>query len=231
MWIKGLFYILLEKKIPPKFFNIINSLYEETKFRVKMFDGLSKPFLSACGVLQGDVLRPFMFNIFINGIVETLQDENSDSVLIGNTSINTLLYADDLVLLSSNLQGLQNCLEKLSVFCASWKLVVNISKSKALIFNSNGKSFSNHFYYNNSIIETVTQYCYLGITLKYNGNVGLATSILMEKARKALFKMKKSSGLNNPCKLLEKLFDSIIVPIMFYGCEIWGIESVLKCKD
>jgi hypothetical protein len=53
----------------------------------------------------------------------------------------------------------------------------------------------------------------------------------MEKARNALFKMKKSIGLNNPCKLLEKHFDSIIVPIMFYGCEIWGIESVLKCKD
>ena len=34
-----------------------------------------------------------MFNIFVNGIVETLQDENSDPVLIGNTSINTLLYA------------------------------------------------------------------------------------------------------------------------------------------
>ena len=87
-----------------------------------------------------------MFNIFVNGIVETLQDENSDPVLIGNTSINTLLYADDLVLLSSSPQGLQNCLENLSVFCASWKLEVNISKSKALIFNSNGKSFSNHFY-------------------------------------------------------------------------------------
>ena len=152
-------------------------------------------------------------------------------MLIGNTSINTLLYADDLVLLSSSPQGLQNFLEKLSVFCASLKLEVNISKSKALIFNSNGKSFSNHFYYNNSIIQTVTQYCYLGITLKYNGNFGLVTSILMEKARKALFKIKKSIGLNNPCKLLEKLFDSIIVPIMFYGCEIWGIESVLKCKD
>ena len=49
-------YILLEKKIPQFFFNIINSLYEETKIRVKYFDGLGKPFLSARGVLQGDVL-------------------------------------------------------------------------------------------------------------------------------------------------------------------------------
>ena len=85
--------LLLEKKIPREIFNIINSLYEETKIRVNFFDGLSKPFLSARGVLQGDVLSPLMFNIYINGIVETLQDENFDPMLIGNTSINTLLYA------------------------------------------------------------------------------------------------------------------------------------------
>jgi hypothetical protein len=83
-----------------------------------------------------------MFNIFVNGIVETLQDENSDPVLIGNTSINTLLYADDLVLLSSSPQGLQNCLEKLSVFCASWKLVVNISKN--YYFTPKNHSFYNY---------------------------------------------------------------------------------------
>jgi hypothetical protein len=50
--------------------------------------------LSARGVLQGDVLIPLIFNIFINGIVETLQDENSDPVLIGNTSIKTLLWGN-----------------------------------------------------------------------------------------------------------------------------------------
>jgi hypothetical protein len=47
--------LLLEKKIPREIFNIINSLYEETKIRVNFFDGLSKPFLSARGVLQGAV--------------------------------------------------------------------------------------------------------------------------------------------------------------------------------
>ena len=52
VWRKGLFYILLEKKIPPNFVHVINSLYEETKIRVFFFDGLSKPFLSARGVLQ-----------------------------------------------------------------------------------------------------------------------------------------------------------------------------------
>jgi hypothetical protein len=40
------------------------------------------------------------------------------------------------------------------------------------------------------------------------------------------FKMKKN-GLDNPCKLLEKLFDSIISPIFLYCCEIWGIYTAV----
>jgi hypothetical protein len=43
----------------------------------------------------------------------------------------------------------------------------------------------------------------------------------MEKGRKAWFKIKKtvtSVGLNNPCILLEKLFDTLVVPIILYDC-------------
>jgi hypothetical protein len=29
--------------------------------------------------------------------------------------------------------------------------------------------------------------------------------------------------LNNPCKLLEKLFDSLVTSILLYCSEVWGI--------
>jgi hypothetical protein len=45
----------------------------------------------------------------------------------------------------------------------------------------------------------------------------------MEKARKAYFKIKKTIGLNNPCKLLEKLFDSLVTPILLYCSEVWRV--------
>jgi hypothetical protein len=45
--------------------------------------------------------------------------------------------------------------------------------------------------------------------LKCNGNFNVAVSLLMEKTRKIYFKIKKTIGLNNPCKLLEKLLDSL----------------------
>jgi hypothetical protein len=45
----------------------------------------------------------------------------------------------------------------------------------------------------------------------------------MEKARKAYFKIKKTIGLNNPWKLLEKLFDSLVTSILLYCSEVWGV--------
>ena len=47
----------------------------------------------------------------------------------------------------------------------------------------------------------------------------------MEKARKSYFKIKTSFGLDNPCKLLEKLFDALVKPILLYCCEVWGLDN------
>jgi hypothetical protein len=55
-------------------------------------------------------------------------------------------------------------------FCYSWKLKVNTDKSRIMVFNSNGKTYLNQFSYNIVDIETVANYCYLGMVLKFNGN-------------------------------------------------------------
>ena len=141
------------------------------------------------------------------------------------------MYADDIVILSESEQGLQNCLNDLYQYCSNWKLQVNAHKSKIMVFNSNGRTFLNKFIYNNNVIETVPQYCYLGIILRYNGKFNLAINTLVEKARKAYFKLKKTITINNTCKLFEKLFDCLISPIMLYCCEVWGSYCVFRDSD
>jgi hypothetical protein len=101
-----------------------------------------------------------------------------------------------------------------------------------MVFNSNGKTYLNQFTYKNVDLETVASYRYLGMVLKFNGNFNSAINTLMEKARKAYFKIKKTIGLNNPCRLLEKLFDSLVTPILTYGSsEVWGVDSTFKDSD
>ena len=206
-------------------------MYEDTSCRLKFTNGLSERFISSCGVKQGDVLSPLLFNLYINDLVKVFEHNNVDPVKINEISINSLLFADDIVILSNSEKGLQKALNLLAEFCNSWKLQINSTKSKVIVFNSNGKSHKNFFRYENGFLETVTSYCYLGITIKYTGNLKVSGQLLMEKGRKALFKIKKLIGLNNPCCLLEKLYDTLVVPICLYGSEIWGLNSRYNYSD
>ena len=57
-------------------------------------------------------------------------DANDDQVILHNSSISCLMYADDLVLLSTSASGLQNCLNKLHIYCQNNGISVNLQKNK-----------------------------------------------------------------------------------------------------
>ena len=123
--------------------------------------------------------------------------------MIKDISVNSLLYADDITLLSSSENGLQRSLDVLNEFrIENCKLDVNNEKSKVMVFNSNRKSLVNIFKYKYIILKTVKSYCYLGVTIKFSGAYCLLQLIVNGKCRKVFLRLKKSIGLNNPCGLL-----------------------------
>ena len=83
----------MEKK-----YNIIHSMYTRNSFKIKFANGLSKQFLSSCGVKHGDVLSQILFNLLIDDLVRKLNAHPSGAISINGLSINSLLYADDFVL-------------------------------------------------------------------------------------------------------------------------------------
>lgn len=99
-------------------FNVIFSMYENTKTKVKFANVLSIYFTSECVVKQVDILSPSLFNNFIDGIVNELKTGNCNPVHIGDITVNTLPHADDIVLLSESKSGLQNCLNVLETYCS-----------------------------------------------------------------------------------------------------------------
>ena len=85
------------------------------------------------GVLQGGLLSPSPFNSFLEDLPAYLDIEKG--VSIGAIHIAYLLYADDLVLMSESPTGLQNSIHGLEKFCMQWHMVVNLTKTKVLVFN------------------------------------------------------------------------------------------------
>ena len=70
---------------------------------------ISKGFNVTKGVRQGGVLSPKLFNVYIDGLSNILNNCTTGGFL-GGKRINHMLYADDLCIVSLSSAGLQNLL-------------------------------------------------------------------------------------------------------------------------
>ena len=85
-----------------------------------------------------------------------------------------LLYADDIVILAESKDDLQNQLNFFSEFCHSWKLKVNIEKSKVLVFSNGRLPKQLKCTISGTELEIVSNFTYLGIVFSKSGSFKIA---------------------------------------------------------
>ena len=104
-------------------------MYQNSSAKIKFKNILSRTFNIEKGTEQGHPLSPELFKIFIRDI-SLLLSQNGKYPTLHDTTINHLLWADDLVLLSLDEHSLQKNLNVLETFCVTWGLEVNVKKTK-----------------------------------------------------------------------------------------------------
>ena len=130
--------------------NVENYLqyYNNAKSCVRQNSRLSECFYSNVGVRLGESLSPILFALFLNDLVEFTSKcyaglpniTEAVHLLCDNDDIevyfklNPLLYADDTVILAESKEQSQAALNSLYLYCQTWKLEVNPSKTKVVIF-------------------------------------------------------------------------------------------------
>ena len=76
---------------------------------------------------------------------------------------------------------------------------------------------------NNEKLEIVNEHSYLGFIINKSGKFDSTIKMLCNKAQKATFCLNNIIWKYNlPINVSLKLYDSLIVPILTYGCDIWG---------
>ena len=74
-------------------------MYQDNVLYVRIQDQLTYVFKPKIGVRQGDI-GPIFFKIFLNDLLNF--EKGKDQVQLDNNFIRSLLYADDLMLLSTS---------------------------------------------------------------------------------------------------------------------------------
>ena len=232
VWHDGLLPKLLQINVGGCLFNLLKS----STRAIKIGRNQTLPFSYPRGVRQGCIWSPLLFNLFLYDKPFSFEKILSDPFVLPNgAKLSSLLYADDLVILSRSKIGLQNCLNTLLSYFSTWMLSINPKKNKAMIFQKRAKkSIEPNFHIDNEPVEVVQNYTHLGTLISSTGNFSLALEELKEKALHAIFSLRKHTNFSKlPPDLANKIFDAMISLILTFNSEVWGAyaKSDLKSWD
>ena len=166
------------------------------------------------GAPQGCVLSPVLFTMYTN-------DCTSHSVLC-----KLIKYADDSILLglikSENELAYRQEIIHLSHWCKNHNLLLNVQKTKEVIFDFRKKcSPVDPVYIENEHVEIVEKYKYLGTyirnDLKWYDNV----EFQCKKAQKRLYFLRKLKEFKVDTKLLELFYKSVVESVAISCIIVW----------
>jgi len=231
---QALWFKLYSLGISSKMLALLRSMYEEVKSCVKLSNNsYSNFFGSNLGVRQGENLSPVLFSLFINDVVEDLSSSQELGVYVLHLRLLLLLFADDMVLFSETIGGLQEGLDLLSEYCSKWGLTVNLDKTKIVIFRKGGRvAKRERWFYNGELVEIVSCFKYLGLVFSTSGSFCEGQKTLSEQGMKALYSLYKIFNANPFISISVKyqLFQSVISPVLSYGCEVWGFREAITIE-
>ena len=210
--------------IPVMHWRILVYWYSRLVVFVKWGDHMSEA-LSVCkGTRQGGLSSPFIFNLLYQGLVEKLSQKQC-GISINGVSYNLCCYADDLLLCSLSITGLQTLIDEANYYIKQHGLRFNPAKTKCITF---GKSSFHDRLWNleGTLLEESDHVSHLGVILSDNPRRHTDSRI---KAAKRAFYALQGAGLctnGSSPDTIAHIFSTAVRPVLLYG-----LESVHQSKQ
>ena len=127
------------------------------------------------GLRQGCVMSPWLFNVYMDGVVREvnvrvlgkgLELLNANG---GRFEINQLLFADDTAIVADSEEKLCRLVSEFGRVCERRKLRVNVGKSKVIRCSRYGHGDRKHMILNGEPLEEVDCFKYLGSQVAADG--------------------------------------------------------------
>ena len=214
-----LWKVLREYGVNDQLLRAIKSFYCRQEVCVWVNGKQSKPFHVGVGLRQGYVLSPLLFIVYMNWIDKCSQAD--ECATIGNCKISRLLFADDLVLLSSTESDLQRTLNSFADACNTAGMKIFTAKTEVLHFSRNPDQCA--LQVNGATLKQVEKFKYLGVAFTSDERQDEELDIRISKASAVMRALHYSVVMKQELSKKAKLsiFKAVFVPILTYGHESW----------
>ncbi|NXE57446.1 PO21 protein, partial [Casuarius casuarius] len=122
-----IFQVLRQKGVDSHVIDIIAEMYNNSATRLDIVGTCSEKVKILTGVKQGDPMSPLLFNLSMDPLLCRLE-EGKEGFKYKNSSVSSLAFADDLVLLSDSWEGMQKNIQVVEEFCHLTGLKVQAAK-------------------------------------------------------------------------------------------------------
>jgi hypothetical protein len=168
--------------LPPEIINMFRYWYENQSNLVRWAGEYSEEYKMMCGVRQGGLTSPTLFNLYVNGLIEELSSAGVGCSVDG-CFINNISYADDMVLLGPSVSSLRTLLSICEKYALTHGLRYNVSKSEVVVFKSGSKTYQiPPITLNGAVLQQVPKFKYLGHWVTEN----LSDDMDIDRERRAL---------------------------------------------
>lgn len=211
--------------IPPTFMKAIASLYKNPTFAVNAENKQSEWKQQRAGIRQGCPLSPYLFVIVMTVIMRDVsEEENFNRGLLDGLSFTELLYADDTVLLTTNVSTMNRLLAKVEK-CANYH-GLNFNKNKCVSVNFHTTARTK--YADGSRVPTAEQATYLGATLSKSANTRKEVNAKISQCFVILNKLQYFwKNPNCPSRFKIQVYDAVIRSKLVYSLESLELTSGL----
>jgi hypothetical protein len=220
---------MYETGVHPTLWTIVKDFYDALTSKIKWCGDISESFPIKQGVRQVGVLSTFLYKVYNNALLQDLQNQKL-GFMIGRTYVGCPTCADDIALLSNNVNELHDMLLTLHRYSRQDRVSIHPTKTKAVILNKTSKipKTNSKWQLGDTEISPTNHAIHLGIpraeTRENEANIKDRISL----ARKTMYALMNtglhgSNGINPSVAL--RIYEAYVLPKLVYGMEVLSLNQ------